>query len=289
MSTPLPPGYVQRTCGRRTVVVAEELGPAIEALGFVGGAPRVAAEGTATGRIAHPVLRLPEDGRRVLWKRCGRGGWIEPILKDLHLGTDRFLRELALTERARLAGVPVARILALAFHPAGAGWQRAELLSEIVEGARDGAAALTLPDVSRRRALVLAAARELRRFHGLGFLHGDLNVRNLLWREEAGQPRITFIDLDPARAPAPSRPTAPLANLLRLARSVERGEREGRWQLSSTDRYRFLREYFRGDRPGLCEFWARAARQRRRRRAVARLRPTPRASDPPRHGEAHPS
>ena len=110
----LPEGYIEHRSGNRICFLREDLKSPLRKLGFLDGAPSRAAESTLAGREEHPVFTLPEAGFRVLWKRCRRGGLVEPILKDRHLGMGRFLRELHLCVSASQAGIPVAETLAVA-------------------------------------------------------------------------------------------------------------------------------------------------------------------------------
>ncbi|MEM7166315.1 MAG: lipopolysaccharide kinase InaA family protein [Planctomycetota bacterium] len=282
---PLPAGFTKHQSGNRTIYHAVDLTEAIRELGFFDGAATLPAVSTVQGRTGHGVYDLPRAGGRVLWKKCGRGGWIEPILRDRYLNAARFLDELAVTEAARTQGASVPRILAIADTRTAGGFHRIEVLTEMLEGARDGAELLTPgghplpPDDSPmgatlRRSVLSAMARELRLFHGLGFVHGDLNVKNVLWRvTEDDSVAVTLIDLDPGSSPL--RAHSPLSNLLRLHRSYWKGVLKRTWRLSATDQYRFLYEYFRGDRAGLRDFWQSARRQAQRQALRRGQRLTP--------------
>ncbi len=259
----LPQGYIEHRSGNRICFLKEDLQSLLGELGFLDGAPSRAAESTLVGREEHPVFTLPGAGFRVLWKRCRRGGLVEPILKDRHLGMGRFLRELHLCVSARQAGIPVAETLAVAVENTPLGWKRVELLTRVVDGARDLEQALLddeLPPPVRQR-LIRRAAHELRRFHGCGFVHGDLNLKNVLWRvTDDHEITVTFIDLDPGPL---GRPLAtPQKNLLRLYRSYLKGAMRDRWQVSALDLYRFGHGYFRGDRAALLTLFAAARRLR---------------------------
>jgi serine/threonine protein kinase len=157
----------------------------------------------------------------------------------------------------------VADIVGLAWEPTGR-WARVELLIILVEGSRDLADALSDGDLppTLRREILCETARALRHFHGHGYLHGDLNLKNLLWTNHDGRIEITLIDLDPRGTRLPGSGRSAEGNLVRLYRSVLKGELAGSWQLTVTEVYRFLHEYFRDDRAALRAFWTSANRRR---------------------------
>ncbi len=270
-ATGIPTGYCMRQVGSRTVVLRQDLEAQLTRLGFPEGAPRVEPETRLGGRVPHPVYALPGSGLRVLWKRCRRGGWVEPILGERHWNTARFWKELHITAAAHAQGLPVAEVLGLAIEPLGKGWKRVELISPLVEGARDLAAGLTELEPRRRRAVLRQCAGVLSEFHSAGFLHGDLNVKNLLWRVASDDSVVvTLIDLDQGPLRFPGNARSPLGNLLRLHRSYLKGERAGRWRLPSSDLYAFLLEYFHGDGAAVRDFWVRARRRKALRAVLSR-------------------
>ncbi len=284
MPSRFPPleGYERRRAAGRSVYFLAEYGAALEKLGFMEGRSSEQPIGVLEGRRPHPVYRLPGSEIAVLWKSCSRGGLMEPLLGDRHWRVQRFFDELRVVRAARAAGLGVAELLALAIQDAGSGWKRVEIIARVEEGSRDLAAALTpsARDFPFRQALGRSIAHELRRFHSLGFLHGDLNVKNILWRAARdGTFAVTLIDLD--LSPARIRLATPLSNLLRLYRSIRKGEVAGDWRLSTTDLYRFLSEYFQGDRNGVRHFWREGRRRLRRLhpRAAARRAPAPQGND----------
>ncbi|MGE3166350.1 MAG: lipopolysaccharide kinase InaA family protein [Planctomycetota bacterium] len=275
----LPPGFgihgavgASAPCLARTVYCLTSLLPELDRLGFLDGTPRRGPTSAVQGRRSHPVYDLESMGP-VVWKRCLRGGLMEPLLHDLHTGTRRFFEELSVTEEARSAGASVARILAIALTPVHRGFSRVELLSAYEPDARDGAALVAPdgPDSATQREVLRAAARELRRFHGAGFLHGDLNLKNILWRLSPTGPRITLIDLDPGNARRTGGGNSALENLQRLVRSYLKACTAESWRRPSRNSLTFLNEYFRGDSTGLRDFLRTA---RRRARLAVLRRPT---------------
>jgi hypothetical protein len=88
-----------------------------------------------------------------------------------------------------------------------------------------------------RRRILVALARELRRFHDAGFYSGDANADNFLVRLGAGgEPEFFLLDLENVRRPGQVSRRRRVKNLVQLQRPV-RGE------VRRTDRLRFLRAY----------------------------------------------
>lgn len=137
---------------------------------------------------------------------------------------------------------------------------------------------------ARRRALLRALARELRRFHDLGFYTSDANADNFLVAAGPdGAPRFHLLDLENVRRLRAVSPRRRRKNLVQLYRPV-RGE------VALRDRLAFLAAYFsttlRELRPTLvalagldaakeAEYRGRARRRGERRRDVGAEGPRP--------------
>lgn len=266
MARPTPDGYRVRRTGPRTVHVRDDASAEriAEALGFLDGHPRTEPVGTVEGRIPHPVHADPDGDGTLIWKRGHRGGLVGPLLGDRYHRTDRFLRELEVTEAARRAGIPVADIVALAVTRRGLATHSVEWLVRRIEGARDLAETLADRSLapSRRHASVRAAATTLRRFHAAGLAHGDLNLKNILAHDGPagdggeGGTVATLIDLDPAPRSRREGRTAE-GNLRRLTRSWLRLSTRRGLVVGATDLWRFVTTYVGGDRSAARELWRR--------------------------------
>ena len=93
-----------------------------------------------------------------------------------------------------------------------------------------------LPSRERRRILV-ALARELRRFHDAGFYSGDANADNFLVRlSAADEPEFFLLDLENVRRPGQVSRRRRVKNLVQLQRPI-------RADVRRIDRLRFLRVY----------------------------------------------
>ena len=88
-----------------------------------------------------------------------------------------------------------------------------------------------------RRRILVAFARELRRFHDSGFYSGDANADNFLVRLTwPYEPEFFLLDLENVRRPGQVSRRRRIKNLVQLHRPV-RGE------VAKLDRLRFLRAY----------------------------------------------
>jgi Lipopolysaccharide kinase (Kdo/WaaP) family len=88
-----------------------------------------------------------------------------------------------------------------------------------------------------RRRILVAFARELRRFHDSGFYSGDANADNFLVRfTSLNEPEFFLLDLENVRRPGEVSRRRRIKNLVQLHRPV-RGE------MGKLDRLRFLRAY----------------------------------------------
>jgi tRNA A-37 threonylcarbamoyl transferase component Bud32 len=91
-------------------------------------------------------------------------------------------------------------------------------------------------DAAWRRAVLMQIADYARRLHQAGFIHNDLNWRNILVTLE-GPPKVYFIDCPSGRwCPRPLRERGAAKDLAFL-------DKLGRQHISRTDRLRFYRYY----------------------------------------------
>jgi len=176
-------------------------------------------------------------------RHARRGGRLAPLLGDRYLGAPRFEREIANAEALRAAGVATPAVLAGVRYAAGI-FHRTDVATERLMG-RDLAATFfdqAAPEGETRAAVLTAAGALVRRLHEAGWVHPDLQLRNVLAGPGAdGGIGAWLLDVDTCRRAR--RPGDPAANLARFDRSwrkwnARRGER-----LTSADRDTFLRAY----------------------------------------------
>ncbi len=189
------------------------------------------------GRDSHRLLESSAWPLTVRVRPARHGGLIGAWLGDRYLSASRIHRELLrwLTLRERGVALPEP-VLSLSRRD-GLFWRQAFAAVDR-PAAVDGATWLDSHDHSERpaetrRSLVAGAealARTLRTFHDAGAIHGDLQLRNVLFEQPedcergmgAERWRCLLIDLDRTRLRTPVSGRARMKDLMRLARSAEK-------------------------------------------------------------------
>jgi 3-deoxy-D-manno-octulosonic acid kinase len=173
--------------------------------------------GQAQGRGSALLLETP-FGAAVL-RQYLRGGWPAQVSDDLYLYTgferSRPLREFHMLARLVAMGLPVPAPLAAMCARHGAfyrGWLLMQRILPVTTLAE------SLVPRMGDSALWRATGAAIRRFHGAGVVHADLNARNILVGENDA---IHLIDFDRARISVGDDP-AFTANLKRLRRSLDK-------------------------------------------------------------------
>ncbi|MFO0689260.1 MAG: lipopolysaccharide kinase InaA family protein [Myxococcota bacterium] len=216
--------------------VADEHRAAVEALGFdePGTCRAALARGRpiAGGRGPHRLLALPGSDALLRLRPARHGGVFGAWLGDRFRSPERARRELAIWLALRRRGVDLPTPVA-AIATRDAVFWRCHFAVLERSGARDGLAWLEAdPDPATLRRGAVAFARALRRLHDAGVVHGDLHLRNLLFERvgadaaggetDGGALACLFVDLDRARTLDAVPPRERLAELARLARSLEK-------------------------------------------------------------------
>jgi len=202
------------------------------------------------------ILRIPLRGssdEHAVVRHYRRGGLVRHFLEDQYPGPSRFFQEARITEKARTLGIPTAEVLAVRAERIGLGFYRGDLVTRQIRESEDLGEYLgrllesqRAPEEDRGRDVCRSIADLVRKMHHCGLLHADLNVKNILFRLEAGTVQSYVIDLDRARF-VPSLPEAlRIRNLQRLYRSLEKQGFMGS-VVSERDVVRFVHEYCRDD------------------------------------------
>lgn len=175
------------------------------------------------------------------------GGLWGRMARDIFIGHERMLRELAMYEYAWKQGVPTCHTAALRIeHPLGP-LCRGHLLTVKIENALNLeayceavlAGQLPKPDFVRMSKVIADAIRKM---HDCGIYHGDLNGKNILVRSSLQGPEAFVIDFDRAQLMTRVPLDARMANLLRLDRSIVKWPAL-RGLVTVTDRLRLVRDY----------------------------------------------
>jgi len=208
---------------------------------------RAGGEAVEGGRGA--VFLVPFGEERLVVRHCRRGGLFGGLLGDVYLGRGRALTELRISDEAAARGILTPEIVAVVQRRAFGPMFRSDIISlEIPEAITVGEylawyPATTTREVLReKRQVIEAAAVAVRRMHDAGFIHGDLNVNNLMLRRRTGEVEVSVIDLDGSRLLGRATPSQRRRELMRLARSLMK-MRLNPCPVDDEDRLRFLRRY----------------------------------------------
>jgi len=199
-------------------------------------------------------LLVPFPRSRVVIRHYHHGGLLRGITRDFLGSVSRPLAELGMLEAARRAGVRLPVPLGLILAPAFGGLIKADLLTVFIG---DGIDLLTYCKgwrpgsgyklIQRKFEVAALAAKEIKKMHLAGFYHADLQLKNLLLQNRAGDRKIFVLDFDRAYRAASLTRREITKNLLRFYRSF-RKIRMLNPDLRRRDALRFLAEYAPDDK-----------------------------------------
>lgn len=181
-------------------------------------------------------------------RHARHGGFLAPLLGDLFVGEPRFHREAALSRRLADSGVRTPAVLAGVCYRTGP-LHRADVATSQVEGVDlvelfYGDAP---PNGPTRTAVLEALGVLVRRLHDAGFVHPDLQLKNLLVRRPAGPaPEPWLLDVDTCRAIRGNGHADRARNLDRFYRSWAKWNRLREPRLTDRDRALFSAAYLAG-------------------------------------------
>ena len=196
------------------------------------------------GRTLHPSIPI-RDGERVVLRQYLHGGLFRNFNRSLYLFGSRSSRELAITEEIRSSRIPTVQPIAAIHRFILWPLYQAYFLSLEIPSSKDLIQYFweigTRPsreNIALKRKLIRSAGLLLRKFHQLGFFHGDLQLKNIL---VAGD-QLFLIDFDRSFRKRTLSIRERMKNLLRLNRSVEKWRSLG-LPINRTDRWRFFLAY----------------------------------------------
>lgn len=228
----VPAGFRKLSPSRKQVVLIREgLEGCVSADLLFG--PKEAEEGSSLlkGRGKVRLLQLG-DGESAVVRKYRHGGVFRHLTGDLFFTwPPRPFTELAMTAEASRRGVPTLEVLGAFVERVAGPIYRGWLATRRLKGGRDLWDALrsgAYPG-DEGTALLRAVARSIMRMHQQGIYHRDLNLKNIMIRDEQGQITVYIIDFDKARffpgeVPA-HRARRNLDRLLRSARKLDPGLR----------------------------------------------------------------
>jgi hypothetical protein len=203
---------------------------------------------TLAGRMPHPLLPLP-DGRWMVVRRYIHGGLLKGLTGDRFFFGSRSFRELAVTEKIRSCGMATVEPVGAVRLSAFPFFYRAYFLSIEVPGAMNLVQYLSEKTTHQpqhlpsKRNTLSGVGLLLRRFHDAGFVHRDLQLKNILVAH--GEPLL--IDFDRCFQKSTLSIRDRMKNLLRLNRSAEKWKQAG-LPVTRTDRWRLFCAYAKRDK-----------------------------------------
>ena len=183
--------------------------------------------------------------RPAVVRHARHGGFLAPLLGDRFAGRPRFYHEVALSRRLAGGGVRTPDVLAGVRYRAGPG-HRADVATEQVAGADlvEVFFGERPPEGPARLAALEALGRLVRRLHDLGYVHPDLQLRNLLLTGAASTgPHAWLLDVDTCRPMRGDRDAERARNLARFYRSWAKWNRLRGTRLTDVDRALFSVAY----------------------------------------------
>jgi len=214
------------------IVVREGLEPYLDVERFFDEAKSMRQASPFHGRGQICFYRF-DNGDAALVRAYRHGGMLRHVTGQFFFTwPPRPFRELAVTEEVRRRGVPTPEVLGACVERIWGPFYRGWLLSRELTGGHDFWAALRNELFSGPVAtpLLEAVARSLRTMHRRGVYHADLNLKNILVRQERSEIKSYIIDFDGARLFAGAvPPDRAEKNLRRLYRSVRKLDPDRSW------------------------------------------------------------
>ncbi len=150
------------------------------------------------GRAPVFVATLPERDETVVVRHAWHGGLLAPLTGDLFRMPTRAPTEMARSQLLRGMGIPTSEVIGYARYHAWPGLRRVDVVSRFIADAYDlGTIAAGLAPQIDRDAALSATIALLVKLAAYGVVHPDLNVKNVLLRQDRrGDLEALIIDVD---------------------------------------------------------------------------------------------
>lgn len=243
LSPALPPEYAAWSLGAGGAVARRDVADAVRAA-LATHASLYAWAAAQPGRTAFTgrgeAYGVMLGGVGTVVRHARRGGVLGPLLGDRYTGAPRFYHELAWSRRLADAGIPTPAFLSGVWRRAGA-MHRADVATARIAGSDLAAVVFgNAPPAGEVRAGILrAVGRLVRRLHAAGFVHPDLQLRNVLIADPPHE--AWLLDVDSCREAAGAGDRR--RNLRRFYRSWEKWNRLRGPRLTAGDRSAFEAGY----------------------------------------------
>jgi len=251
----VPPGYTIIKNNSSTVAVKKEYVSPLMRLGI--SQPErlfkkyISVPGTSTGR--GPVLSVPIEempGTRIMIRKYLRGGLVRFVNNDTFLGNQRPFNELYIGAEAYTRNIPTAETLAAVSIKKAGPFYNGYLITKELTSCTDLPQYLKeLPKCSnidfseKKKQVLVKTAETVRIMHDKGFLHADLNMKNILINSTTPE-NIFIIDWDKSVLKNTLTESERSSNIIRFCRSMEKLKQQG-VPVAENDQELFLKNYWR--------------------------------------------
>jgi hypothetical protein len=195
-----PDGFVQFAVGRAEIVCTTHVADAFrQALAagtlykYAESHPRVRS---LRGRGVVYAVPLPGDVEDVVIRHNRHGGLLAPVTGDLFRTPTFAPHELKISAQLHEYGVPTPHMLGYVLYAAIPGFRRADVVTREVKNSFDLSVALMKDDAAHRARAIAATADLVVALGKIGAQHADLNVKNILLREDGDALRAMVLDVD---------------------------------------------------------------------------------------------
>ena len=176
------------------------------------------------------IQRVPFERQSfAIVRRYQRGGLVRRFVHDLYWDRPpRPFAELCTTVIAHERGVPTVEVLGAGVEWRSFGFYRGTLITREAPGFLNWWEWLqTKPPVEKRRVVTDKVLQTINIMHENGISHADLNLTNILVRNDSDQHEVLIIDFDRARIfPTPLPSSHRKRNFARLRRSMTKFDAE---------------------------------------------------------------
>ncbi len=259
----VPQGYKLIHDGPATLVVKKEYEKSLLKLGIA--KPQLllnkyySADSRSKGRgvvPAIPITKTPDT--KIMLRKYLRGGLIRFINKDLFLNSHRPLDELNIGTEAFRKGIPTAETLAaVSIKVSGFFYENYLITKEL-------ASCCDLPQylerlskslknnfLEKKEQVLLKTAEAVKTMHDNGFLHADLNMKNILVHS-LNPEKLYIIDWDKSVLQDKLSDSERSSNIIRFCRSMAK-LKQGGIPVTEHDRELFLNSYWKDPEKALID------------------------------------
>ena len=251
----VPTGYTIINDNASTIAVKKEYEGPLMRLGIFQPErllkEHISAPGTSKGR--GPVLSVPIEempGTRIIIRQYLRGGLVRFVNNDTFLGNQRPFNELYIGAEAYARDIPTAETLAaVSIKKAGpfySGYLITKELtscSDLPQYLKELSKCSNIDFSEKKEQVLVKTAETVRIMHDKGFLHADLNMKNILINSLTPE-NIFIIDWDKSVLKKNLAESERSSNIIRFCRSMEKLKQHG-IPVTENDQELFLNKYWR--------------------------------------------